>query len=855
MHFLQVTQKWIENSFLILSLDTKTKVHNKKPTIQLDGIKMNDWLLMINGFNVKISNSDLTQTKLLVSGKPVKSIVDFATNNKVPLSEPITGTFANIYILNSTFQHLFCVNVNLTIVNSNFKSKFQHPSLIDARNCDIKVLNCTFPNVMRMVKTENFDDYNQATIKVTFSNTTIENSVFSSNKANHSIVGIIYSNLVMRNCSFEKNVGVFGGAISILKGSAQLTDSTFKDNIALQGGVIHIRGPGFLSIKNAKFVGNKAVDSRIISVIPNMILGTGGVIYSDSTLNVSIEIYSSQFNDNKGKFVGGVLSVSRTILLISNSSFRNNSSPSGFVLYAQVKSQVRIHATHFDHNHALENPNSNYPFKGGAIFCAQNTSIEIENSTFSKNTGGVYGGVINIMSYSVIHIISSIFHQNSATYGGVLHTQNYVRLHMENSTCSANVALSSGGAISASTMIQLMIIDSKFNNNTSHKAGGAVRVISDIMATILRTSFKHNSAFNGGSLYASRNVIVSLKNTSILNSTGSNGGALRAHDNVTVISKSCHFMENSADFGACMALSEYTSVQVVSSIFNSNVGHIRGIVHASLDFSYKWQRIRRAFINISDCVFQHNTGSVMFISGPFYVTIRTSQFIQNLDGYNDGAVIYSERRTNIYISFCAFIQNSCAGSGGAIQISGNLTVSESTFIGNSAGAKGGAIHHMNDDTAIRSNSKIVSSTFKDNIAGDAGAAVYLQENIDAAVAKCTFLNNTAYFDSNIHLYEIRCIRMSQCTFFISPETTKPSIYFSSDNSFFVEYKTFQVILSTRNGTFRSSSSQFWEEATSSRMVYMLSSSWRNITIRQQETVFASGSTPNFLETLFLNTLR
>ena len=122
---------------------------------------------------------------------------------------------------------------------------------------------------------------------------------------NYNILNITY-------CTFTNNVGVgtsCGGAIESFKGSSTVSDSTFTNNSANEGGAIHNGGDyhnaANLNIYNDIFTGNKG--------------HYGGAIENLGTLTVE----KSTFTNNIVTHIGGAIYNSGT-LMVNSSTFLNN---------------------------------------------------------------------------------------------------------------------------------------------------------------------------------------------------------------------------------------------------------------------------------------------------------------------------------------------------------------------------------------------------------------------------------------------------------------------------------------------------------------------------------------------------
>ncbi|MBZ9570958.1 hypothetical protein KQY27_05305 [Methanobrevibacter sp. TMH8] len=234
--------------------------------------------------------------------------------------------------------------------------------------------------------------------------------------------------ITITNCSFMNNNLTIGSVINNIKvsdpeenitvGSAYIINSTFINNIAIQGSAIFNQGN--ITIKNSNFTNNSAI--------------TGGAIYNKEGF---LEIYSSNFLNNKAtgdENGGGAIfnDYSKIPIIIDSCSFINN--------FAGV---------------------------GGSI--TSNGNLNILRSKFINNTATMGGGAVASSggeSSYICNIYDSSFSSNSAPIGGAI--LNMVTMNIFNCNFTNNKANESGAAIS-NYILSLNISNSNFNNNSSPK--------------------------------------------------------------------------------------------------------------------------------------------------------------------------------------------------------------------------------------------------------------------------------------------------------------------------------------------------------------------------------------------------
>ena len=171
----------------------------------------------------------------------------------------------------------------------------------------------------------------------------------------------------------------YGGALTNYRGSMQVLESVFTNNVAGAGGAIYNDGT-LLTISDSTFTNNMALISA------NTFYGSGGAIASWSqTLTVTRSTFAGNHADYRGGAIYGPVE-------ISNSTISGNSAPvAGGGIYGLDSLVIR--------NSTLTGNQSNM---GGAIYSS--TSLNLLNSILANSvdsvdcfTTGVIGGLNNII--------------------------------------------------------------------------------------------------------------------------------------------------------------------------------------------------------------------------------------------------------------------------------------------------------------------------------------------------------------------------------------------------------------------------------------------------------------------------
>lgn len=267
-----------------------------------------------------------------------------------------------------------------------------------------------------------------------------------------------------------------GGAIGFTSCILKVSDSTFKNNIALIGGAIC--GGGVLTVTGSTFTYNIADTKNY---------GSGGAICNGGSLT---NIIGSTFNKNTA-LSGGAINCYNNLTVIS-STFKGNTAMQfgGSILHQG--GTLYVIGSRFTNNTAEDG--------GGAICTGSSALSTVKDSTFTDNMaksqcgGAIYdfGGTLNVKG--------STFINNTAPNGGAICSYGTLTNVMD-STFKDNNA-SNGGAIYNAHIGKINVKSSTFTNNTAKQYGGAIynqnyNKYGTVYAVFDR--FYKNTASNGGS--------------------------------------------------------------------------------------------------------------------------------------------------------------------------------------------------------------------------------------------------------------------------------------------------------------------------------------------------------------------
>ena len=303
---------------------------------------------------------------------------------------------------------------------------------------------------------------------------TMSHSNYTNNQAEEGGAILIDSGISVTcsNCYFvNNNALLFGGAISGQSKHVACTSCYFKENQAKSGGAIMI-GVGNVSSVNSFYSNNVAVSS------------TGGAIYVDTgCVSISGSIYT-------GNLGGAIYIQKRGSIFSSDSSYINNTSPKGGVMYVN-EGNVYSNGSEYYNNNAEH---------GGAIYVFHRGTVSCLNDYFKYNRAARYGGAIFGWTNSVVFSSRCLYEDNVGyLYGGAIFSYSGV-VASSDTNYTNNYSVDFGGAVFV-VGGNISNTDSRFVENTAHRAGGAIcALLSNIYSE--RSLYGNNHADEyGGAIY------------------------------------------------------------------------------------------------------------------------------------------------------------------------------------------------------------------------------------------------------------------------------------------------------------------------------------------------------------------
>jgi hypothetical protein len=256
------------------------------------------------------------------------------------------------------------------------------------------------------------------------------------------------SSLVIKNLQLTNGNNILGGSI-LNDGSLSLKEVAVLNNQAPGGSAGGIYNTGTLAINHSYLTGNIAsaglggaiYNTGVVTISHSQLSSNfggleGGAIINRETGNVTIS--SSTVFSNTAYHGGGISSGGG--LIIDTSIFMSNSTIGGFGGAIYNSGSMKVTLSDFSSNYTAVGK------EGGAIY--NNGSARINTSRFYNNSvpGGLGGGISN---HGLLTIVADTFSANStsAGLGGGIYSLTAELVNITNSTFSENFGGLAGGGL------------------------------------------------------------------------------------------------------------------------------------------------------------------------------------------------------------------------------------------------------------------------------------------------------------------------------------------------------------------------------------------------------------------------
>ena len=388
------------------------------------------------------------------------------------------------------------------------------------------------------------------------------------------------------------------------------------------------------------------------------------------------------FDSNVGEQDGGAIQITDSLAVFTRITVTNNESGTDGAL-ATDESDVFVHASHFEGNHAYDD--------GGAMDLDNTSTVQISDTSFVHNTSDDSGGAINAQEYGSLLLDGCTFEDNQAngvtSDGGAMRVRSDTQTEVRNTSFINNSADGHGGALDFSEA-NILLVDNVFSSNTA-PLGGAIHMDSMGALDVDGDSYDGNTAEFGGAIYSIEDVVTDIKFATFANNDASTnlGGAIYGGlDNGSLVVSFSTFTGNTAEDkgGAVSAVSTVSAglFSAINNLFTSNIAK--------------------------------NAGGAIYVDTVDQVLVHANTFCTNDGGKKGGAAAVKAAGNGAHDWLAnAVIENISNDLGGGVyfDVAAPSTLTNNTFLGNESNDGG---HVRAKETALM----LVNNIFASAAEGD-----------------------------------------------------------------------------------------------------------------------------------------
>lgn len=672
----------------------------------------------------------------------------------------------------------------------------------------------------------------------TFNGCTIKDNIHTNSSNHGNLLCQDGAEVYVYGCTFSGNSSKEGGAICCTKdaqvtvGDLGSTHTTFNGNTAANwnGGAIKAKGSGTISVTNAVFTSNKALNSSNS--------GRGGAVFIEGDVNLDLD--GCSFTGNQSYSFGGALDVigkgevsvsdcvfdanvstnqkgmsinvdgdegaeGATTADFTNCTVKNTNSAKGPAVQI-YKATVTFTGGSFENN---VNDSGNH----GALRVVGGANVTVKGVAFTGNSsqtgGAIYAAdastVLTINDNGVTH---TTFTNNKATKyeGGAISVNGAAELSATGAVFSGNSAVQKAGAVmckntgdsdfSACSFSSNKTTSTTFTGGSKEYCGGAMFIGgesenagSDV--TITDCEFSGNTSASGyaGAIHipterVNGKLVISGGNFTGNGNTGTSGGVITMYGTMPVEINGTLFSENKGDYGACFNTISSSELTCTNCVFKGN--------YTKTDGGNVWKYYGGVWYSktgspkavFNKCYFgsnYSNRGAVAHIdsgSATLYYNdcAMTGNYVKN----RCGVVFSNAAGSELYLNNCSMAgsystYNSNNNNSSWIYNSGKLFLSNCTIAG---------------DAKYNTSSKLASSGHISN--NDTSGSIYMVNCIDAPATDWCFAihQKTEWTDAKFYACKMNTYTFAKSNFELdtSEETLNGENYITSSFGSMTENK-------------------------------------------------------------------
>ena len=483
-------------------------------------------------------------------------------------------------------------------------------------------------------------------------------------------IAIKNSSIYLSFNSFINNIAKRGSGMYVYNSAVTITGSQFTDNI------------GSLDYGGGVYVESSVVDFDLNNFVKNVGFFGGAVYVTLSSVNFTLNFFEEHY--------GSSVYLESSKARFTRNTFRNNTAvnTSGAAVHT-YDSYATFTGDSFTDNFA--------DLLGGAVAVTNFSTVNFFRSSFQNNVANMFGGGAGV-SYSAVNFTECSFIGNGATSGGSVAS---IQSEVNFITCDfSNSSAENGGAVYLTSILNFPtlsnILASTFINNTASFSGSGVYVYNSsvsIYGSVFMDNIVKYNIYTGSTVYVENSV---------------------AEFNVTT------FMRNGILSVICVIRG---LVSFTANIFTNQQSTVGVLLEKSVaNFT------NNIFTNNSRSpVFGFTFGAAVEVSRSF-VTFTGDRFTGNNAGTGGAVGVFSAGPGYSTVSFFrnTFMNNSAVNFGGAVEVGSDIVnFTECVFVGNSANYTGGGVHVLDADSQV----VFINCNFRNNFAGASGGALALSGNV------------------------------------------------------------------------------------------------------------------------------
>jgi len=284
------------------------------------------------------------------------------------------------------------------------------------------------------------------------------------------------TNTTIINVQFSGCIGTSGGSILVNTGSLSIVSCLFEGGMASNlGGSIYMTAfSNELIVSDSTFMNNTA--------------NQGGAIYGSGSVILS----NTNFLENNSTSRGGAV-VSGKGSSFTECIFSQNQASSGGALYATF--DIQITSTTFQNNFAS--------MDGGGVYLLSGSMTGTGNN-FASNSANGRGGGLFAGPGGYVSFVNSIFTNNNAMQGGALYSDGS-EIYLNSVSDATNNASDGGSFYILNGLLQ--VTQGYVSGNIAQNRGGAIYCSLSSMSFQQQPSLLNNQAPNSPIIYCDRCLI------------------------------------------------------------------------------------------------------------------------------------------------------------------------------------------------------------------------------------------------------------------------------------------------------------------------------------------------------------